>query len=55
MVYSLFVFTLVNPCDTKEKGGCGQICLKAEDEGYDCACRDGFVLASDYMNCLAGE
>ena len=43
-----------HPCDTKEKGGCSQICNKEKGK-YKCACEEGFKLAPNKKSCLKGE
>ena len=52
---SLFVFSLANPCETKDKGGCSQFCEKGDGLTYNCSCEDGYVLASNKTGCDKGE
>ena len=44
----------VHPCDTKKKGGCGQICKKKGDDAV-CECKVGFTLAADNKACDKGN
>ena len=43
----------INECETNN-GGCGDICnnLNCTNGGYECACREGFVLGLDGRTCI---
>ena len=47
---------LLPPCERKDNGGCEQHCKPSDaEEGFTCACNEGFKLAVNRKNCTEGE